>query len=288
MQKRGKQMGIKKFIKNMSFLYKVSIKKEYDYIENFSYILDGIISEIQSFEKPYIYDIDTTLDILYEQKMSIARFGDGEFSLIEGCDIPFQQSSKELSSRLIDVLSSKNSKICIAIPLSLYEVPKKTYNWHFWRAVGSRFRMLLKNYIHPECCYYPAEITLLTSHLTETQYIDDYFKKIRKIWHNKDIHIIHGEGIFDNFEFDIFDNARSVHHQIAPSKNAFEKYDSILNDALKVDKNKLIIAILGPTATILAYDLALNGYQALDLGHIAKSYDWYKKGKILFQTIYFQ
>ncbi|MBU4465609.1 MAG: DUF1792 domain-containing protein, partial [Actinobacteria bacterium] len=39
------------------------------------------------------------------------------------------------------------------------------------------------------------------------------------------------------------------------------------------------IAILGPTATVLAYDLHRAGYRALDLGHIAKSYDWWLRGR---------
>ena len=45
----------------------------------------------------------------------------------------------------------------------------------------------------------------------------------------------------------------------------------------KQNKNKIIILILGPTAKVLAYDLSKVGYQALDMGHIAKSYDWYIK-----------
>lgn len=276
-------MALKNFIRNISFLCNVSLKKEYKTLSN---VLDGVISELLALKKPYIYDIDTTLKILCEEQKSIVRFGDGEFSLIEGIDIPFQSSSKELSYRLTEVLSSNNLSICIGIPLSLFEVPlQKTHNYYFWRDNGSRFRMLLEKYIHPECRYYPAELTLLINNQEQAKQLDDYFKKIRKIWNNKDIHLIHGKRIFDSLKFDIFDNAKSVTHQIAPSKNAFTEYDNILNEALKVDKNKLIIAILGPTATILAYDLALKGYQALDLGHIAKSYDWYKKGKNLYQKI---
>ena len=38
-----------------------------------------------------------------------------------------------------------------------------------------------------------------------------------------------------------------------------------------------MIVVLGPTATILAYDLAKAGYQALDIGHLGKAYDWLKR-----------
>jgi len=59
--------------------------------------------------------------------------------------------------------------------------------------------------------------------------------------------------------------------------NAFEVYEDLLVKAKQIDKGRLIVIILGPTATVLAYDLAKLGYQALDFGHIAKDYDFYIK-----------
>ena len=34
---------------------------------------------------------------------------------------------------------------------------------------------------------------------------------------------------------------------------------------------------MGPTATVLAYDLSMHGIQALDIGHIDIEYEWYLK-----------
>lgn len=59
--------------------------------------------------------------------------------------------------------------------------------------------------------------------------------------------------------------------------NAFAVYNELLEKLKKYDKDKLIILILGQTATVLAYDLANLGYRALDLGHIAKDYDYFIK-----------
>ena len=36
-----------------------------------------------------------------------------------------------------------------------------------------------------------------------------------------------------------------------------------------------MLIALGPTATILAYDLAEKGVQALDVGHIDIEYEWF-------------
>ena len=32
---------------------------------------------------------------------------------------------------------------------------------------------------------------------------------------------------------------------------------------------------LGPTATVMAYDLAKLGYQAIDIGHVDIEYEWF-------------
>ena len=41
---------------------------------------------------------------------------------------------------------------------------------------------------------------------------------------------------------------------------------------------KLILLMLGPTAKVLACDLAFNGYWAVDIGHIDSEYEWFKMG----------
>ena len=54
-------------------------------------------------------------------------------------------------------------------------------------------------------------------------------------------------------------------------------YNQILNKCLQYGKDKLIVMELGPTATILAFDLGKAGYQALDIGHIDIEYEWFLK-----------
>lgn len=42
----------------------------------------------------------------------------------------------------------------------------------------------------------------------------------------------------------------------------------------KLPVDKTILIALGPTASVLAYDLALMGYHAIDIGHVDLSYEW--------------
>ena len=41
------------------------------------------------------------------------------------------------------------------------------------------------------------------------------------------------------------------------------------------------MAALGPTATVLAYDLCSARYQALDIGHLDVEYDWFLKKEVM-------
>lgn len=73
----------------------------------------------------------------------------------------------------------------------------------------------------------------------------------------------------------MFDNVNSLQRIICPSINAFAMYEAILKECYIQDKSKLILISLGPTATVLSYDLSLEGYHAIDIGHIDIEYEWF-------------
>ena len=77
---------------------------------------------------------------------------------------------------------------------------------------------------------------------------------------------------------DLFAEASSVERILGPEKNAYDKYDQLLDAAVRHGKGKLILIALGMTATVLAYDLAQKGYRAIDIGHIDVEYEWLLQG----------
>ncbi len=228
---------------------------------------------------PNISGISSTLKELISKKTSIARFGDGEINLIRGQDIPFQQSSSKLQQRLIEILSSAQEHTLIAIPKIAFEIDDAitSENKNFWHKKGKRFKKSILPFLRADWQYGAAEVSLAYSYYENYDFAQ-YFADFRKLWQDRDIVIITGKTVFDKLDHNIFDNAQSVEFIYGPNHNAFENYEQILSQAKQIDKHKLIIAILGPTATVLAYDLGNLGFQALDLGHIAKSYDYYMKG----------
>lgn len=107
-------------------------------------------------------------------------------------------------------------------------------------------------------------------HCTET------ISRIRKIWEKRHCVIVEGEGTRMGVGNDLFDNAFIDGRLLCPSVDAFKKYDRILDYIRSnISKEALILIALGMTATVLAYDLALIGYQAIDIGHIDIEYEWY-------------
>ena len=95
------------------------------------------------------------------------------------------------------------------------------------------------------------------------------FEKIKQIWSKKNVVIIEGSGTGMGIGNDLLDNSASIQRIIGPAENAFGCYDEILAAAKTVTKDKMFLI------SVLAYDLAKAGYQAVDTGHIDLEYEWF-------------
>ncbi len=231
------------------------------------------------FESPTVMTVDETLDALIDGT-SIARFGDGELLSIDQKHNAFQRPDVVLARRLAEVLSSDEPGLLIGVFYHNYRLSNdlNEYERSFYIRDAVRMHAVESRYLRSNKTYAATEVSL-ANQIYESFDRDAYFRRFRRIWEGANVVLIHGDGIFNGFTHDIFDNAASVHHILAPKQDAFDHYDDILNQALQAPKDSIMIAILGPTATVLAYDLHRAGYQALDLGHIAKSYEWWHNGK---------
>ena len=105
----------------------------------------------------------------------------------------------------------------------------------------------------------------------------EYITKLKKIWEQRDILIIEGYYSRNGIGNDLFNNAKSIKRILCPPKNAFNVYEKIINETkkFKLYKNLLILISLGPTASVLSYDLCKLGFQAIDIGHTDLEYEYY-------------
>ncbi len=221
---------------------------------------------------------EETINKIVNEKKSIARFGDGEFKAILGIekDALYQDPSKQLTKRLKEVLDSRINNLLVCIPkafnnLKGYKKESRHYWYNFFRWYGKDVITLISSNYK----YGNASFTRWYLEYQDKSNMENKITNMKRIWNNRDLVIVEGEYTKMGVGNDLFDNSKTLKRIIAPNKNAFASYNEILDEIKKVHKDSLILMALGPTATILAYDLAKEGYQALDVGHIDIEYEWY-------------
>lgn len=219
-----------------------------------------------------------TIEKIVRDSASISRFGDGEFDMIYGIGMNYQKYNPKLAKRLEEILLSQDEGMLIGIPgiVNLDYCNKYTgFATEFWPKWLKKYKFKLLRILRKNRKYYSAQITRFYLDYKDKSNTNEYVKKLKEIWDGKDVVIIEGEKSRLGVGNDLFDNMKSIQRIICPSENAFEIYEKIYQECLKIDKNKLILIALGPTATVLAYDLFKAGFRAIDIGHVDIEYEWF-------------
>lgn len=227
---------------------------------------------------PKVLTTKETIDYIIDNKCSLCRFGDGEFDICnqENKNDPYQTPSDELTKRLKEILQYKsNDKIIIAIPpfnsnynnLTNYYGKLSFWQW-YWLKKFSKINKLLTNEFYGNSFV-----------SRETVFYENNYYNLKKIWENRNVIFVYGENGRFNIKSEIFNNIKYHKTILVKPTHAFNDYKEILSKCLIQDKEVLFIIAAGPTATVLAFDLAKSGYQALDIGHLPNCYDQYL-GKI--------
>ena len=234
-------------------------------------------------KKPTVKSIDETIKYIVENKCSVSRLGDGEIFIIDKSgEIGFQRFNLELSIRLSEILKSnqRNHIVCIPKVFSNNDLKVRTEkSKEFWKEHLIKYRDTWYNNIDFNNVYYDANFTRNYIVLEDKSFSSLYFESIKSIWKDRNVLIVEGEKTRMGIGNDLFKFSKSIKRILAPSENAFDKYNNIL-DCIKnkYEKDDLVLIALGPTATVLAYDLSKIEIQAIDIGHIDVEYEWYLQG----------
>ncbi len=227
-----------------------------------------------------------TLRHIEKTKCSIARFGDGEFDLIlKSRNLGFQDLSPVITEKLTGVLSNHNPELLLCIPRCLNNIEECTPHaadfWIHWGKKNEHHKKVVRMIRSYSGVFYKFGDTLLTRPYAD--WISDKraretFAGLKRLWKDRDLLIVEGNQTCMGVGNDLFDGAKSIRRIIGPAAGAFEKYQEIYEAVVKNHDGRLILMALGPTATILASDLANAGIQALDIGHIDIEYEWFRMG----------
>lgn len=246
-------------------------------------VLDKRNSEAVAY--PIIKSADEAIEEIVKNKKSLVRFGDGEFATMEGqLRAKFQtEVDEKLAQRLYEVLRNKKENVVTAIADNYGNLDDYTVN----------SQREIRFYMTPEVreshmrlldldkVYYNAYLSRPYAMYADkdTEKMQLKFSHLQKMWEDRNCVFIEGEKTRMGVGNDLFANARSVKRILAPAENAFRVYDTLLTVAKQCEEDTLFLLALGPAATVLAYDLALEGYQALDIGHLDLEYEWYLQGE---------
>ena len=255
------------------------LRKIYNYLKYIIYTVLNIKYN-GKMKKIHILNDEKTVEKIINEKISIARFGDGEFRwILNSRDVPkFQKNSIKMGERLKEILKSNNNSVMICIPIILKEDKYfKMETKLFWKMIMNKYFYKLIPFLNSEQIYGNAQVSRFYIDYMNYKESTKKINNLRRIWDNRNVLLVEGEDTKFGVNNDLLTNLKSMRRIICPSKNAFDKYNQILDSIIKnYKKGDLILLSLGPTATILAYDLGIQGYQAIDIGHLDAEYEWYK------------
>ena len=241
--------------------------------------LNNLPYELGVEKGPIVKSSEELLNFILEKKVSLCRFGDGEFEIMREMErLWYQNVDKNLSKRLKEIINSNNENIAIAIADdfgNLDRYTEKAANAIRHYLYGDTRKEVIK-FFDLDRFYYDAYVSrpyLIYEDKTRAKGIFELFKMI---WNKRELLIVEGENSKMGVGNDLFVDADRIRRIICPEKNAFSQYDKILS-AVKssVTENELVLVSLGPAATVLAYDLGADGIQTLDIGQIDNEYEWF-------------
>ena len=257
-------------------------------------IIDGIVRRFdwyvriplahKQFERINILNSIDSIKYIIEHKCSVSRFGDGEFIMLLGGGYDdYQGADQKLAKRLKEVLVSTDApNHIVGLPMPLkHTIGLRPSSRDFWDYFTLRKGVSLLPYLSTSRLYIDTQLSRFYIMYTDKSHCENQLNLLKAIWDNKDVVIIEGTKSRTGIGNDLYDNVKSLSRILGPATDAFSMYDEMLEAIVKhVSKDNLILLSYGPTATILAYDLAKLGYWAIDIGHLDIEYEWFKMGAI--------
>lgn len=210
-----------------------------------------------------------TIDAAIEGNLSIVRFGDELFDMLQGIGLYFngwrQKYTPSLAKRLKEVISSTDPRLLICFNPELILMNRQEFRdagipeqYHFW----TNSKVFLKNYVHPEVVYGSA----LCFHPRYNSTID--YEKLATFFSKKHILIVtSGTERFTGMNLGL--TTRFIE---APKSDAWQKYATLHQlvreelSRINHHEESLILISMGSAAKVLVYDLMKEGYTVWDTG----------------------
>lgn len=258
---------LKQFLDNPKFIF-YYVKRLFCY----KYVSHRYVDKYKEFK--FLSAADT-LDYIIDNKVSLARFSDGDIEQLTGAgEYPpdsdwSQRSSPFLIKRLEEVLRYNGDNILIAheSPDVFLKSRKKSKKEGVVYNMWTDTRMILWKYLSKDQVYGHAHV-FIPQHNPSFNW-----SKLGAFLLNLDVIIVTG----GTDQLKNINLGRRTFFVETGKHDAFENYNDIVrkikflysNTDIEKDSS-LIMASLGPTADILVFDLSKEDYLVWDTGHMFK------------------
>lgn len=232
-------------------------------------------------EGPEIRTAEELLRRILAEKCSLCRYGDGEFEIMLYRERPwFQKVDGGLARRMREIIASKCEDVIIAVADNFGSLEKyKEQAADDIREYIVPNREEIVSLLDLNNVYYDAYVSRPYIIYKDNRHVKEIFMLFKEIWNDREVLIVEGRSARIGAGNNLFCGAKKLERIECPEKNAWDVYEKILQTVKeKAGYDTLICISLGPTATVLAYDLAIAGYQALDIGQLDNEYEWYVRG----------
>ncbi len=253
---------VKKFLDNPKAIIPFLIKKIY-----FAKIADNYIKH---YNKNQFLNYTETLNYAIDNNLSIIRFGDELFDMLNGIGLYFndwrQKYNKNLAKNIKEILLSKNKKILLCFnPELIFKSRNEFKNdgieneWQYW--INSK--IYLKDYLKNELIYGSA----LCFNPNYNKNIN--YSKLKEYFSGKNIIIISSNvEKFKNIKLGLTTDFIN-----APKSDAWDSYNEIkreLIDTLNKNtlnrNNVLVLCSISTAGKVLCYEMSLQGITMWDTG----------------------
>ena len=236
---------------------------------------------------PTILDfVDSIIKLYNDDSLSLARIGDGEFGLVTGVTVPnngCQVADASLQEALLRVLRCDNPKCRVAIPKAFFYDDPSCVSDEIARFVPDCFFPRLDagdymKYVLPDYTYLDGSMSVVCKHYPTVGRLVHlaYYYLLKRMLTDRDVIVVTGDLRFEEYEHSLLDDAgtRSVSLLSLKQKNVWEDYANIKQRLLDINRSgsRLVLLGCGPTATVLAYELA-DKMRCLDVGHVFGDYN---------------
>ena len=217
------------------------------------------------YKKLHYLTPEETFNYIIDNDCSIVRLGDGEFGLMRGASVYFndwyQKYDPTLSKKLKEVAASHDERVLLCIPGDHLSKTKEEEpnEYEFW--INSK--ILLHNLVHEDKLYGSS----FAFHPHVNKGID--YKKLRDYLSTKNVIIItSGLERFEDIKL-----GKTTHFIEAPKSNGWDKVSEIRSKLHKLIEDQqlskdetLVMASMGPAAKVFVYELTKEGFTAWDAG----------------------